>query len=109
MKILDAPIHLGSLAAESEKSNEDTHKNIWLVKKGDDSSVRVLICLPPPCYLITPPPFSIHLGSLVAESEKSNEDTHKNIWLVKKGDDSSVRVLPVSLDACLSLPPIHGS
>ena len=41
MKILDAPIHLGSLAAESEKSTEDTHKNIWLVKKGDDSSVRI--------------------------------------------------------------------
>ena len=38
MKILDAPIHLGALA-ENMKKGEENHGNIWMVKRLDDSSV----------------------------------------------------------------------
>ena len=38
MKILDAPVHLGALA-ENMKKTEDDHSNIWMVKRLNDSSV----------------------------------------------------------------------
>ena len=40
MKILDAPIHLGKLAENMKKGEED-HSNIWMVKRLDDSSVSL--------------------------------------------------------------------
>ena len=42
MKILDAPVHLGALAENMEKT-EDDRSNIWMVKRLDDSSVGLKI------------------------------------------------------------------
>ncbi len=41
IKILDAPVHLGTLAENMHKSEDEPHK-IWMAKRVDDSSVIVL-------------------------------------------------------------------